>query len=67
MSSLTNCAYGKEYTLTANAFKKKGYSFDGWNTKADGSGTKYANKAVVKNLTATNGKSLSANLDFYQL
>ena len=30
--------------LTANAYTKTGYSFAGWNTKADGSGTSYADK-----------------------
>jgi len=38
--------------LTANAFTRTGYTFDGWNTKADGSGDKYADRATVKNLTA---------------
>ena len=32
-------------SLTANAFIKTGYTFSGWNTVADGSGTKYANRA----------------------
>ena len=32
--------------LKANAFTKKGYKFAGWNTKADGSGTAYADKAT---------------------
>ena len=45
-------AYGKTVTLTANPFKKTGYTFTGWNTKKDGSGTAYANKAPVKNLTS---------------
>ena len=36
--------------LTPNAFTRKGYSFTGWNTKTDGSGTPYADKATV-NLT----------------
>ena len=48
--------YGKTYTLPANAFKKSGnYVFLGWNTKKDGSGTAYANKAKVKNLSSKNG------------
>ena len=47
--------YGTAKNLTANAFKRKGYSFTGWNTKADGSGKAYKNKASVKNLTSTNG------------
>ncbi len=35
-------------SLTANAFKRDGYTFAGWNTAKDGSGTAYANKADVK-------------------
>jgi uncharacterized repeat protein (TIGR02543 family) len=31
--------------LTANAFTRTGYSFAGWNTAADGSGTSYADGA----------------------
>lgn len=52
MSSTTGCKYGKNYTLKNNTFKKKGYIFNGWNTKADGSGKSYKNKASVKNLTS---------------
>ena len=37
-------------TLTTNTFTREGYNFTGWNTKADGSGTPYADKATV-NLT----------------
>jgi uncharacterized repeat protein (TIGR02543 family) len=32
--------------LTANTFTRTGYSFGGWNTAANGSGTAYANNAV---------------------
>ena len=39
---------GTTVTLTANAFKRSGYSFTGWNTKANGSGTAYKDKAQVK-------------------
>ena len=46
--------YDQAANLTANAFKKTGYSFAGWNTKSDGSGTNYSDKASVKNL-ATSG------------
>ena len=42
-------------TLAANAFSSKGYTFAGWNTKADSSGTSYADKASVKNLAAGGG------------
>ncbi len=52
---LSGCKYGKKYTLTKNGFKKKGYTFKGWNTKKDGSGKSYKNKAEVKNLTSKSG------------
>ena len=37
--------------LTANAFYRTGYSFNGWNTEADGSGRPYTNGMRVRNLT----------------
>ena len=39
-----------ETELTANAFTREGYDFNGWNTAADGTGTAYVDKATV-NLT----------------
>ena len=33
--------------------------FNGWNTKKDGSGTKYSNKQSVKNLTSNNGATIT--------
>lgn len=45
--------------LTANGYVKTGYKFNGWNTKADGSGTSYSDKASVKNLTATNNGTVT--------
>ena len=47
-----NFTYDVEQALTENAFTRTGYTFAGWNTAADGSGTAYADKASVKNLTA---------------
>ncbi len=47
--------YGSSKKLTANAFKRTGYKFAGWNTKKDGSGTAYKDKASVKNLTSKDG------------
>ena len=38
--------------LSANIFTRTGYNFTGWNTADDGTGTPYADKAEVKNLTA---------------
>ncbi len=39
-----------EQPLTANGFTRKGYSFKEWNTKPDGTGTSYADKAKIKNI-----------------
>ena len=36
--------------LAANAFEREGYSFAGWNTKEDGTGTSYADGAEVVDL-----------------
>ena len=52
MASMT-FTYDKEQALTANAFTRTGYTFTGWNTKADGSGNAYTDKQSVKNLSAT--------------
>jgi len=41
-------------TLTTNSFTREGYTFAGWNTKADGTGTAYLNNASVTNLKTYN-------------
>ena len=43
--------YNTNTALSANKFTRTNYTFSGWNTKANGSGTSYADKANVK-LTA---------------
>ena len=47
-----NFVYDTEQALTQNAFTRTGYTFEGWNSKADGTGTPYEDKQSVKNLTA---------------
>ena len=42
---------GSEITLTASTFTREGYTFSGWNTKSDGSGTAHTDKSTFK-LTA---------------
>ena len=39
--------YGESATLNANSFTRTGYTFSGWNTKADGSGTAYGDGAII--------------------
>ena len=45
--------------LTANGFKKTGNKFVSWNTKADGTGTKYTDKQSVKNLSSKQGATVT--------
>lgn len=49
MSSSTH-TYGTPKALTANSFNKTGYSFIGWNTAANGSGTFYSDKQSISTL-----------------
>ncbi|MBR1416300.1 MAG: InlB B-repeat-containing protein [Bacilli bacterium] len=51
MKNIT-CKANKKCELTANTYKKEGYVFSGWNTKSDGTGVTYKNKASVKNITS---------------
>ncbi len=39
--------YLSDYELPKTGFKRKGYAFAGWNTKADGTGDTYANTASI--------------------
>lgn len=46
--------------LTANTFTRDGYTFDGWNTKSDSTGTNYTDMQVVKNLAESGTVNLYA-------
>ena len=46
--------YDIAQNLTVNTFKRTGYTFASWNTEADGSGTAYADGALVINLLSEN-------------
>ena len=54
MSNL-KVTYDKSILLPANKYVRDGYVFKGWNTSADGTGTTYADKATIKNLTVIPG------------
>ena len=52
--------YDADEVLKKCTFTKVGYSFDGWNTKADGTGTTYEDEATVKNLAESGNVILYA-------
>ena len=45
---------GKNETLNSNTFTYTKHVFVGWNTAANGSGTSYANEAIVKDIAGLN-------------
>ena len=47
--------YDVSQALTLNSYERTGYSFLGWNTEADGSGTNYSDGESVHNLSRTDG------------
>ncbi len=55
----SNYVYGKKSKLSVNKYKKKGYTFVGWNTKKNGKGKNYKNKADIKNLTTQKNKTIT--------
>ena len=54
---------GESQNLFANTFIRNGYNFIGWNTRADGSGTSYADK---QSLTLTEAVPLTLYAQWYQ-
>lgn len=53
--STIDATYDVSQNLPANQFKRTGYDFAGWNTKANGTGTAISDGGAAKNLTTTNG------------
>lgn len=49
-ASVQKAKYGEDAVLNANTIIRDGYTFTGWNTKADGSGTAYKDGAKIKDL-----------------
>ena len=52
VSTMKNRKYGSSYALNSNKFTRKGYTFVGWNTKKNGTGTSFRNRARIRNLTS---------------
>lgn len=51
--------YDKEETLYKNQYKKDNADFIEWNTKPDGTGTKFKDQQKVKNLTTKKGETIT--------
>ena len=58
--SIQEFTYDEENTLNENGFTREGYEFKEWNTKADGSGDSYEDKASIKNLAESGTVNLYA-------
>lgn len=52
-------SYGQDVKLTANQFKRNGYSFLGWATTNNATSATYANGATVNNLTTIDGETVT--------
>lgn len=59
--SKSNHTYNTPKSLNPNGFTKQYHTFDSWNTRANGSGTKYTNGQNVNNLTA----AYNGSIDLY--
>ena len=51
--------YGKESNLTASGYSRDGYSFAGWTSASNGSGTSYSDRQKVSNLTDRDGDTIT--------
>ena len=51
--------YTEEVNIAANGFTRSGYSFSGWNTAANGSGTDYSAGTKVSGLASDNGATVT--------
>lgn len=62
-----NLTYGKEMHISEDKLYASGYSFLGWNTKADGSGTSYSPGAAFTWKGSKNGEYVSLYAQWKQL
>lgn len=53
------CTVGSSHYLPLSTFTLRGYEFDCWNTKADGTGTDYADGAKISDLSTKNGATVT--------
>ncbi len=59
MRSQSDLSLDRSHFLAFSSFKREGYSFTGWNTAPDGSGTAYANRARISDPPVQNGGVLT--------
>lgn len=59
MDTQTCMIDGCSFTLAKNAYSRDGYTFAGWNTKADGSGDSYKDEDSVAPLTETDQDTIT--------
>lgn len=50
--------YDEAKALNMNEFERSGWKFMSWNTKSDGTGTRYTDRQTVKNLTNVNNAAI---------
>ena len=53
--------YDSEKALSKNTFKRAGYIFKEWNTEKNGTGTRYSDKAKVRNLASKSLCTVAVN------
>ena len=53
--------------LTANAFTRTNYSFRGWNTAADGTGTHYDDQEAVRDLSGVDGAIVTLYAEWWKI
>ena len=58
-TALSNHTYDTAKPLTTNGYSLTGWTFDGWNTQANGSGLSFDDDASVSNLTSTQGGTVT--------
>ena len=58
MDPTKDCVYGDPVYLRANSFTRQGWTFTGWNTKADGSGISYDDQESVNIAVTSNGATV---------
>ena len=56
---------GEPQALTQNTFTRSGYSFNNWNTAADGTGTRYYNGSTVTDIAAA-GETVTLYAQWYE-